>query len=95
MALGIIACGSSIGGTVFPIAFRNLVATVGYVHTLFCDRIPGGSQILVRFKWTMRIFGFILICTLGVANVVRRHILVDVVVDLDILTALSIDNLFL
>lgn len=46
MALGIIACGSSIGGTVFPIAFRNLVATVGYVPTLFFRRIPGGSHFL-------------------------------------------------
>ena len=29
MALGIQACGSSIGGTVFPIIFRNLVPRVG------------------------------------------------------------------
>lgn len=42
----------------------------------------------------MRIFGFILICTLGVANVVRRLTPVDVVADLAILIALSIDITF-
>ncbi|KAH8117270.1 MFS general substrate transporter [Phellopilus nigrolimitatus] len=48
MALGIIACGSSIGGTTLPIAFHKLVVEVG-------------------FPWTMRIIGFILIFTLGIA----------------------------
>ncbi|KAI9460695.1 MFS general substrate transporter [Boletus coccyginus] len=49
LALGITAIGSSIGGTVFPIAAQNLIPEVG-------------------FKWTMRIFGFMLILLLGVAN---------------------------
>jgi nitrate/nitrite transporter NarK len=31
-ALGILAFASSIGGTVFPIMFRNLLVTVGYVQ---------------------------------------------------------------
>ncbi|KAI0063412.1 MFS general substrate transporter [Artomyces pyxidatus] len=53
-ALGIIACGSSVGGTVFPIAFRNLTISVG-------------------FKWTMRIIGFILVLTLGVANLTLKR----------------------
>jgi MFS family permease len=33
-AMGIVACGSSIGGTVFPIAFRNLVDVVGFPWTM-------------------------------------------------------------
>ncbi|KAG8218036.1 major facilitator superfamily domain-containing protein, partial [Butyriboletus roseoflavus] len=49
LALGINAIGSSVGGTVFPIAAQILIPEVG-------------------FKWTMRIFGFILILLLGVAN---------------------------
>ncbi|KAI0050889.1 MFS general substrate transporter [Auriscalpium vulgare] len=53
-ALGVIACGSSVGGTAFPIAFRNLSVSVG-------------------FKWTMRIFGFILLCSLGAANILLKR----------------------
>ncbi|KAF8452485.1 MFS general substrate transporter [Boletus edulis BED1] len=49
LALGVTAIGSSVGGTVFPIAAQKLIPEVG-------------------FKWTMRIFGFILILLLGVAN---------------------------
>lgn len=74
-ALGIIACGSSIGGTLFPIAFRNLTVRVGYVSTCisYSSQITHSAWIVlcVRFHWTMRIFGFILIFTLGVANLVR------------------------
>ncbi|THH04419.1 hypothetical protein EW146_g10183 [Bondarzewia mesenterica] len=54
MALGIIACGSSIGGTIFPIAFRRLEVEVG-------------------FKWTMRIFGFMLLFMLGVSNLTLKR----------------------
>ncbi|KAI0050386.1 MFS general substrate transporter [Auriscalpium vulgare] len=53
-ALGIATTGSSIGGTVFPIMFRNLVVSVG-------------------FKWSMRIFGLLLVLTLGVANLTLRR----------------------
>ncbi|KAF7336270.1 MFS domain-containing protein [Mycena venus] len=49
LALGLNAVGSSIGGTVFPIAAKKLIPLVG-------------------FQWTMRICGFILIFTLGFAN---------------------------
>ncbi|KIJ09651.1 hypothetical protein PAXINDRAFT_138798 [Paxillus involutus ATCC 200175] len=49
LALGITAIGSSVGGTVFPVAAQNLLPQVG-------------------FKWTMRIFGFVLLLLLGVAN---------------------------
>ncbi|TDL27329.1 MFS general substrate transporter [Rickenella mellea] len=53
--LGVVAGGSSIGGTLFPIVFRNLVVKIG-------------------FPWTMRVLGFMLMTTLGVANltVARR-----------------------
>ena len=32
-ALGILAFASSIGGTVFPVMFRNLLVTVGYAKS--------------------------------------------------------------
>ncbi|KAJ7066477.1 major facilitator superfamily domain-containing protein [Mycena amicta] len=49
IALGFAAVGSSIGGTVFPIATHHLIPLVG-------------------FPWTMRICGFMLMFTLGFAN---------------------------
>ncbi|KAJ7509882.1 major facilitator superfamily domain-containing protein [Mycena galericulata] len=49
LAMGISAMGSSIGGTIFPIATHKLIPLVG-------------------FPWTMRICAFILIFTLGFAN---------------------------
>ncbi|KAF7351027.1 MFS domain-containing protein [Mycena sanguinolenta] len=56
IATGILATGSSVGGTLFPIVARNLIPRVG-------------------FPWTLRIIGFILICTLGCANLtVRRRL---------------------
>ncbi|KAH0583380.1 hypothetical protein H2248_009007 [Termitomyces sp. 'cryptogamus'] len=54
LAMGWIAVGSSLGGTLLPIAANNLIATVG-------------------FQWTMRIIGFILIVTLGVANLTLKR----------------------
>ncbi|KAF8637737.1 hypothetical protein AX17_002612 [Amanita inopinata Kibby_2008] len=54
LAMGLVAVGSSIGGTVLPIAAKSLIDIVG-------------------FKWTMRIMGFILIFTLGMANLVIRR----------------------
>ncbi|KAJ7496834.1 major facilitator superfamily domain-containing protein [Mycena latifolia] len=56
LASGILAAGSSVGGTLFPIVARNLIPCVG-------------------FQWTLRIMGFILLCSLGVANLtVRRRL---------------------
>ncbi|TFK63766.1 MFS general substrate transporter [Pluteus cervinus] len=54
LAMGFVAIGSSIGGTVLPIAARLLIPKVG-------------------FPWTMRIIGFILIVTLGMANIIMRR----------------------
>ncbi|KAJ7696439.1 MFS general substrate transporter [Mycena rosella] len=51
LAMGLSAIGSSIGGTIFPIATHHLIPLVG-------------------FQWTMRICAFILVCTLGFANLV-------------------------
>ncbi|KIM56189.1 hypothetical protein SCLCIDRAFT_133204 [Scleroderma citrinum Foug A] len=50
LALRVLAVGSSIGGTVFPIVGQNLIPLVG-------------------FKWTVRIFGFILLIALGIGNI--------------------------
>ncbi|KAJ7935198.1 major facilitator superfamily domain-containing protein [Mycena leptocephala] len=56
VALGFLASGSSVGGTLFPIVARNLIPRVG-------------------FPWTLRIMGFILLCSLGIANLaVRRRL---------------------
>ncbi|KAJ7087713.1 major facilitator superfamily domain-containing protein [Mycena crocata] len=49
LALGISAMGSSLGGTIYPIATHKLIPLVG-------------------FQWTMRICGFMLLLTLGFAN---------------------------
>lgn len=70
-AMGLVAVGSSVGGTVFPIAARNLIPLVGYV--VWCSGLC--SAMLTpscRFPWTMRILGFILLFSLGLANLVRR-----------------------
>ncbi|KAF5323716.1 hypothetical protein D9619_012953 [Psilocybe cf. subviscida] len=53
-AFGMVAVGSSIGGTVLPIVAKNLLPRVG-------------------FQWTIRIFGFILLCVLGVSNILLRR----------------------
>ncbi|KAJ3521404.1 hypothetical protein NM688_g9021 [Phlebia brevispora] len=49
LAYGCVGMGSSLGGVVFPIASRRLIAEVG-------------------FPWTMRIIGFVQICTLLITN---------------------------
>ena len=35
-AFGIISFASSIGGTVFPVAFRNLNVAIGYAQVIVC-----------------------------------------------------------
>ncbi|KAF8800529.1 MFS general substrate transporter [Phlegmacium glaucopus] len=54
LAMGFVAVGSSIGGTVFPIAAKYLIPTVG-------------------FKWTIRIFAFILLTMLSIANLLLKR----------------------
>ncbi|KAH0591409.1 hypothetical protein H2248_001487 [Termitomyces sp. 'cryptogamus'] len=54
LAMGWVSVGSSLGGTLLPIAANKLIAAVG-------------------FPWTMRIIGFILIITLGVANLTLKR----------------------
>ncbi|KAJ7772080.1 major facilitator superfamily domain-containing protein [Mycena maculata] len=54
LALGYLAVGSSVGGTVFPIVARELIPRVG-------------------FTWTLRIIGFILLGSLGIANLAIRR----------------------
>ncbi|KAI6156993.1 MFS general substrate transporter [Pisolithus tinctorius] len=49
MALGIVSIGTSLGGTMFPIAGQNLIPVVG-------------------FKWTVRVFGFMMLVALGIAS---------------------------
>ncbi|KAJ7647717.1 major facilitator superfamily domain-containing protein [Roridomyces roridus] len=56
IATGLLAAGSSVGGTMVPIVVRNLIPRVG-------------------FPWTIRIMGFILVFSLGTANLtVRRRL---------------------
>lgn len=47
--LGIVSIGTSLGGTLFPIAGQKLLPHVG-------------------FKWTVRVFGFMMLFALGIAN---------------------------
>jgi nitrate/nitrite transporter NarK len=67
-ALGITAVGSSVGSTMFPAVAQKLIPLIGFVRT-------GGGTVDVRsynirFKWTLRVFGFILIVTMGMLNIV-------------------------
>lgn len=70
IAYGLTATGSSLGGVTFPIAVRNLIDEVGcakaYVEALSCL----SHHNVIRFKWTMRIMGFILLFLLGICNAV-------------------------
>jgi len=68
-ALGITAVGASTGSTVFPTAAQKLIPLVGFVGTI--GGTVGVRSCNIRFKWTVRIFGFMLVVTLGVANIVR------------------------
>lgn len=69
--MGVSAMGSSIGGTIFPIATHKLIPLVGWVLSYILDVSVHRST---RFPWTMRICAFMLMCTLGFANLtlVRR-----------------------
>lgn len=70
LAFGIIAIGSSIGGTIIPIIFRNLVFRIGSAFTYTCQ-LRNAYITFIRFPWTMRIIGFLLMCSLTVSNLVR------------------------
>jgi MFS transporter, MCT family, solute carrier family 16 (monocarboxylic acid transporters), member 10 len=73
--MGFVAMGSSLGGTILPIAAKNLLPRVGSV--------PGSDLVWVflnmlssnRFAWTMRCLGFILLAILGASNLVRHSLL--------------------
>lgn len=69
IAFGLQAVGSSIGGTIFPIATKHLISEVGYV-SLSVPNSTAISDVTTSFPWTMRIIGFILILTLGCTNLV-------------------------
>ena len=73
-ALGIISFVSSIGGTVLPVAFRNLNVAIGYAPVIICrytvihfNRL---AKLVHRFKWSLRIIAIILMIVLGIMNLV-------------------------
>ncbi|KAJ6497556.1 major facilitator superfamily domain-containing protein [Mycena sanguinolenta] len=71
-ASAFVSMGSSVGGTLFPIIARNLIPRVGQVFSVFP---PDSTNVLSRFPWTLRTIGFILLCSLGCANLtVRRRL---------------------
>jgi MCP family monocarboxylic acid transporter-like MFS transporter 10 len=70
--MGVVAMGSSLGGTLLPIAAKNLIPRVGSVYFTYCEPFPWLMSIS-RFQWTMRIFGFILFVTLGASNLVTLN----------------------
>jgi MFS family permease len=69
-ALGIIAFASSIGGTVFPVVFHNLLVSVGYAQ-IMNPLAHHPAKIPYSFKWTMRIIASILGLAMGIMNLVR------------------------
>ncbi len=69
MALGIMALGSSCGGTIFPIIIRNLINAVGCVLPL--SPTHGTHRRVLSFQWTMRIIGFLEIVLVLAMVVVR------------------------
>ena len=69
LAFGLVAAGSALGGTIIPIAARNLIELIGYASKLHerRTRLMGFS----RFKWTMRVVALIELFVLAIANLVR------------------------
>lgn len=51
LAMGIILAGTGVGGVVWPLAFRSLIANVGFRNTL---RITGGISLIII--WTSGLF---------------------------------------
>ncbi|PIL24396.1 MFS general substrate transporter [Ganoderma sinense ZZ0214-1] len=66
LALGTMALGSSLSGTLYPIIVKNLMEEVGQVPRF--SRIVGLYLCIRshRFKWTMRVLGFIEFALLSV-----------------------------
>lgn len=69
LVLGILAAGSSFGGIVFPVVGKNLLPHVGCVLDAAFVRVVF-DDITFRFKWTVRVSGFIMLVAVGVANIV-------------------------
>ncbi len=69
LAFSIVAFGSSVGGIIYPIIFKNLVASVGYGPLLFL-RLFLRVKLRRRFKWTVRTIAFINLATFIVAGLV-------------------------
>jgi len=69
LALGVASTGSSLGGTVFAIVGQNLLPLVGCVSNELSACVMF-NDIIFRFKWTVRVFGFIVFVALGIANIV-------------------------
>ena len=68
------ALGSAIGGTLLPIAARNLINQVGYVRRLnLLNTKFNAHPTPLRFKWAMRILGFIMLLTLGCSNLLLKR----------------------
>ena len=74
-ALGLIAIGSSTGGTIFPIVFSNLVNKIGYAFATLAPNstVTDYRETSISFQWTMRVFAFIILAALGFANVVLER----------------------
>jgi MFS transporter, MCT family, solute carrier family 16 (monocarboxylic acid transporters), member 10 len=85
--MGLVAVGSSLGGTIIPIAAHNLIPAVGLVGAFTCRCVYFIIlNLFRRFRWTMRIIGFILLFVLTMANLVRADIYI-LDGDTDILSA--------
>ena len=69
LAFGLVAVGSALGGTIIPIADRNLIELIGYGSEL--DERRTRLTSFSRFKWTMRVVALIELFVLAIANFVR------------------------
>ena len=68
LALGVMALGSSLGGTLYPIIVKNLIQKIGFVPGILSVCRPVYSLVCPppRFQWTMRVLGFIEVALLAV-----------------------------
>ena len=69
LAYGLVAVGSALGGTIIPIAARNLIELIGYANESYAQLARLMS--LFSFKWAMRVVALIELFTLAIANLVR------------------------
>ena len=69
IAFAVVAFGASVGGIIYPIMFRNLIATT---RCVYLQQLIVMTTLLTdaSFKWTVRSISFVNVFTFIVANLV-------------------------